>query len=65
MMLLKWVSQEFSPESSIYHYISKRCAELQNAVAATAQITGGALDYLIANAAYVSEYDAYDPIGVL
>ncbi|KAL7908205.1 hypothetical protein GGI35DRAFT_469946 [Trichoderma velutinum] len=38
---------------------------IKNAVAATAQITGGALDYLIANAAYVSEFDAYDPIGVL
>ncbi|KXX73125.1 hypothetical protein MMYC01_209876 [Madurella mycetomatis] len=38
---------------------------LQNAVTDTAEITGGTLDYLIANAAYVSHWDAYDPIGVL
>ncbi|KAL7931834.1 hypothetical protein V8C35DRAFT_282173 [Trichoderma chlorosporum] len=38
---------------------------VKNAVAATAEITGGTLDYLVANAAYVSEYDAYDSIGVL
>ena len=38
---------------------------MQHAVAETSKITGGTLDYLIANAAYVSEFDAYDPIGVL
>ncbi|KAI0430778.1 hypothetical protein F5Y09DRAFT_330834 [Xylaria sp. FL1042] len=31
----------------------------------TATLTGGSLDYLIANAAYVSKWDAYDPIGTL
>ncbi|KAL7944098.1 hypothetical protein V8C42DRAFT_358778 [Trichoderma barbatum] len=38
---------------------------VKKSVAATAKITGGSLDYLIANAAYVSEFDAYDPIGAL
>ncbi|PWY78361.1 hypothetical protein BO70DRAFT_380595 [Aspergillus heteromorphus CBS 117.55] len=38
---------------------------LKNAAADTAQITGGGLDYLIANAGLVSLFDAYDPIGVL
>jgi NAD(P)-dependent dehydrogenase (short-subunit alcohol dehydrogenase family) len=37
----------------------------QAAVAETANITGGGLDYLIANAGVVSHFDAYDPIGVL
>ena len=37
----------------------------QQAAADTAKITGGRLDYLIGNAGYVSEFDAYDPIGVL
>ncbi|CAG9951082.1 unnamed protein product [Clonostachys rosea f. rosea IK726] len=38
---------------------------IKTAVAATSEITGGSLDYLIANAANVSKWDAYDPIGVL
>ncbi|KAK8075821.1 hypothetical protein PG997_010484 [Apiospora hydei] len=38
---------------------------LKRAAEDAAKITGGSLDYLIANAAYVSEFDAYDPIGVL
>ncbi|OAX79764.1 hypothetical protein ACJ72_05918 [Emergomyces africanus] len=38
---------------------------LQAAAADTAKITGGSLDYLIANAALISRYDAFDPIGVL
>ncbi|PWY68968.1 NAD(P)-binding protein [Aspergillus sclerotioniger CBS 115572] len=40
-------------------------AALQNAAAETANITGGGLDYLIANAGAVAHFDAYDPIGVL
>ncbi|RJE22141.1 Short chain dehydrogenase [Aspergillus sclerotialis] len=40
-------------------------APKQNAVAETAKITGGTLDYLIANAGLISHFDAYDPIGVL
>lgn len=38
---------------------------LQFAADETARITGGGLDYLIANAAYVETWDLYDPIGVL
>lgn len=34
-------------------------------MADSAAITGGRLDYLIANAGVVSHFDAYDPIGVL
>ncbi|KAK4063871.1 hypothetical protein Trihar35433_8579 [Trichoderma harzianum] len=61
------IAQELPGRSNI-HILQADITDydaLKNAVAATAQITGGALDYLIANAAYVSEYDAYDPIGVL
>ncbi|GAB1319905.1 Short chain dehydrogenase [Madurella fahalii] len=38
---------------------------LQQAAADTSRITGGSLDYLIANAASVTHFDAYDPIGLL
>ncbi|KAL2133152.1 hypothetical protein VTI74DRAFT_2813 [Chaetomium olivicolor] len=38
---------------------------LRAAAVDTAKITGGSLDYLIANAALVSTFDSYDPIGVL
>ncbi|KAK4038360.1 NAD(P)-binding protein [Parachaetomium inaequale] len=38
---------------------------LQAAAAETARITGGSLDYLIANAALVTMFDTYDPIGAL
>ncbi|RCI12732.1 hypothetical protein L249_1065 [Ophiocordyceps polyrhachis-furcata BCC 54312] len=37
---------------------------MRNAAKCTAEITGGSLDYLIANAGYVSHWDAYEPIGV-
>ncbi|KAJ5108236.1 hypothetical protein N7456_004911 [Penicillium angulare] len=40
-------------------------AALIQAKAEVAAITGGGLDYLIANAGVVSRFDAYDPIGVL
>ncbi|KAI1470393.1 putative short chain dehydrogenase [Daldinia caldariorum] len=30
-----------------------------------AKITGGSVDYLIGNAGYISQFDAYEPIGVL
>ncbi|KAL5386640.1 hypothetical protein DPSP01_004004 [Paraphaeosphaeria sporulosa] len=40
-------------------------AALQNAVSATAKITGGSLDYIIANAGLISQFDQYDPIGDL
>ncbi|KAF5020326.1 hypothetical protein F66182_7632 [Fusarium sp. NRRL 66182] len=38
---------------------------LQEAAHETADITGGSVDYLIANAAYVSKFDSFEPIGVL
>ncbi|KAK3374750.1 hypothetical protein B0H63DRAFT_480835 [Podospora didyma] len=38
---------------------------LKNAAAETATITGGSLDYIIANAGIVTMFDAYDPIGAL
>lgn len=38
---------------------------LAKAATDTSAITGGRLDYLIANAAYVPQWDAYDPIGDL
>ncbi|KAF2489315.1 NAD(P)-binding protein [Lophium mytilinum] len=38
---------------------------LKKAAADTAKITGGSIDYLIANAGYVSQFDGFDPIGVL
>ncbi|KAF4634343.1 hypothetical protein G7Y89_g3767 [Cudoniella acicularis] len=38
---------------------------LKTAIDETADITGGALDYVIANAAYMSTWSAYDPLGVL
>ncbi|KAL6797457.1 hypothetical protein GGI42DRAFT_362116 [Trichoderma sp. SZMC 28013] len=61
------IAQELPGRSNI-HILQADITDydaVKNAVAATGQITGGALDYLIANAAYVSEFDAYDPIGVL
>ncbi|ROT38915.1 NAD(P)-binding protein [Sodiomyces alkalinus F11] len=40
-------------------------ATLKKAAAEAAEITGGKVDYLIANAGLVSLFDAYDPIGAL
>jgi NAD(P)-dependent dehydrogenase (short-subunit alcohol dehydrogenase family) len=39
--------------------------DLQKAAAQTAKITGGSLDYIIANAGLVPLFDAYEPIGKL
>ena len=47
-------------ESDVTEYDS-----LKAAAADTAKITGGGLDYLIANAGIITAYDALDPIGVL
>ncbi|KAI4604117.1 hypothetical protein KJ359_000245 [Pestalotiopsis sp. 9143b] len=38
---------------------------LVKAAAATSEITGGSLDYLIANGGYIAHWDAYDGIGTL
>ncbi|KAI3317774.1 putative short chain dehydrogenase [Xylariaceae sp. AK1471] len=40
-------------------------ADLKQAAADTASITGGSVDYLIANAAYVTGFDAFDGIDTL
>ncbi|PTB37196.1 uncharacterized protein TrAFT101_010932 [Trichoderma asperellum] len=63
----KAVAEELAGRSNI-HILQADITDyeaVKSAVAQTAKITGGGLDHLIANAAYVSEYDAYDPIGVL
>ncbi|KAI1192841.1 NAD(P)-binding protein [Nemania serpens] len=39
--------------------------DLKRAAAETASITGGALDYLIANAAYVTTFDTFDSLNTL
>ncbi|KAJ0163214.1 putative oxidoreductase [Colletotrichum tanaceti] len=38
---------------------------IKKSVDVVSQITGGKLDYIIANAAYVSDWQAFDPIGEL
>ncbi|OAL49451.1 short-chain dehydrogenase [Pyrenochaeta sp. DS3sAY3a] len=38
---------------------------LKSAVETTSQITGGSLDYLILNAAYMGDWSAFDPLSVL
>lgn len=40
-------------------------SDLQSAAAQTAKITGGSLDYLIANAVFISMLDGLEPIGNL
>lgn len=37
----------------------------QKSVDVVSQITGGKLDYIIANAAYISDWQAFEPIGKL
>jgi hypothetical protein len=37
----------------------------QKAAEETAAVTDGKVDYLIANAGYVTTFDSFDPIGVL
>ncbi|KAL7812785.1 hypothetical protein V8C26DRAFT_406580 [Trichoderma gracile] len=61
------VAQELAGRSNV-HILQADISDyeaIKHAVAETARITGGTLDYLIANAAYISKFDAYDPIGVL
>ncbi|KAF4953192.1 hypothetical protein FGADI_6167 [Fusarium gaditjirri] len=38
---------------------------LKDAASEIAKLTGGSIDYLIANAAYVSKFDTFEPLGVL
>ncbi|CAI7584547.1 unnamed protein product [Penicillium glandicola] len=56
------------PERTNIHIVEAditNYSALNAAVDETATITDGKLDYLIANAGIVSQFDAYDPIGVL
>ncbi|RYP08519.1 hypothetical protein DL764_001850 [Monosporascus ibericus] len=63
----KKVSEELSRRSNIHilHADVTDYDALQQAVVETAKITGGSLDYLVANAGYVTQLDAFEPIGVL
>ncbi|KAI1338703.1 hypothetical protein F5Y15DRAFT_124366 [Xylariaceae sp. FL0016] len=63
----KTVSTKLSGRANIHiiHGDLNDYASLEKASADTAAITGGSLDYLIANAGYVPQWDAYDPIGEL
>ncbi|RDA93283.1 hypothetical protein CP533_2048 [Ophiocordyceps camponoti-saundersi (nom. inval.)] len=63
----KKVSEELDKRSNI-HILQADLLDysaIENAARRTSQITGGSLDYLVANAGYVSHWDAYEPIGVL
>ncbi|KAH8697005.1 hypothetical protein BGW36DRAFT_377747 [Talaromyces proteolyticus] len=61
------VSEELQARSNI-HILQADISDygaMQNAAEETAHITGGGLDYLIANAGMVAGFDAFDPIGIL
>ncbi|KAL4874392.1 NAD(P)-binding protein [Aspergillus karnatakaensis] len=63
----KHVAEELSDRKNI-HIVQGDLtdyASLQSAAAETARITGGSLDYLIANAALLTTFDAFDPINEL
>ncbi|KAI3327598.1 NAD(P)-binding protein [Xylariaceae sp. AK1471] len=61
------VSEELSGRSNIHivHGDLLDYESLKKAAAETAAITGGSLDYLIANAGYMAHWDAYHPLGTL
>ncbi|KAJ5788657.1 hypothetical protein N7457_003647 [Penicillium paradoxum] len=62
------VKQELSERTNIHIIeadITDYAALKVAAAAETASITGGGLDYLIANAGLVSHWDIYEPIGTL
>jgi NAD(P)-dependent dehydrogenase (short-subunit alcohol dehydrogenase family) len=61
------VATELSGRSNITIMQADVCdyEALKKAAAETAEITGGSLDYLIANAAFQSHFDAFDGIGAL
>ncbi|KAL9622086.1 MAG: hypothetical protein Q9160_003585 [Pyrenula sp. 1 TL-2023] len=64
----KKVSEELKDRRAKIHIVATdldNFESLKNAAAESSSITGGAIDYLVANAAYVTIYDAFDPIGVL
>ncbi|KAI1357451.1 hypothetical protein F5Y08DRAFT_324305 [Xylaria arbuscula] len=64
---LKKVSEELNERSNI-HILQGDITDyesIKKAVEEASVLTGGALDFLVANAAYVSQWDAYDSIGNL
>ncbi|KAI2618207.1 NAD(P)-binding protein [Hypoxylon sp. NC1633] len=63
----KRVAEELKGRSNI-HILKADVTDydaLKKAAEESAAILGGSLDYLLANAGYVSNFDAYDPIGAL
>lgn len=63
----KKISDEFPGRKNI-HIVQgdmKDYASLKRAVEYTAKVTGGALDYVIANAGLISDWSAYRSIGSL
>ncbi|KAL2865883.1 uncharacterized protein BJX67DRAFT_389020 [Aspergillus lucknowensis] len=63
----KRVAEELVGRSNIHvvHADLNDYRSLETAAAETAEITGGGLDYLIGNAAYLDTWDQFDAIGVL
>ncbi|KAI1432413.1 NAD(P)-binding protein [Xylaria sp. CBS 124048] len=53
------------PATKLPHWDTLTDPIIQRAAAETAAITGGSLDYLIANAGYVTSFDAFDPLDTL
>lgn len=64
---LKRVADEYGSPSNVHilHGDLEDHESLRKAAAETSRITGGSLDYLIANATYLPTWDAFDPISVL
>lgn len=64
----KKVAAELGDRSNVHilHGDLTDYASLKQAAAETAEIVGErGIDYLVANGAYPSQFDAYDPIGAL
>ncbi|KAK1999874.1 short-chain dehydrogenase [Colletotrichum falcatum] len=63
----KKISDELGSRSNM-HIVELEMASyesIKNSVNAVSEITGGKLDYVIANAGYISDWSKYDPIGKL
>jgi NAD(P)-dependent dehydrogenase (short-subunit alcohol dehydrogenase family) len=63
----KRVAEELQGRSNIHVLYGDLTSyqSLQAAATDTEKITGGDLDYLVANAAFLSTWDQFDPIGDL
>ncbi|KAK6215762.1 short-chain dehydrogenase [Colletotrichum tabaci] len=63
----KKIADELGSRSNI-HIVEVEMASydsIKKSVDVVSQITGGKLDYIIANAAYISDWQAFEPIGKL